>query len=358
MAKILMKGNEAIGEAAIRAGCLNFFGYPITPQNEIPEYLSRRLPEVGGLYVQSESEVATVNMLFGTAGVGVRVMTSSSSPGISLMSEGISYLAGAELPVVIVNMMRSGPGLAGILPAQSDYLQATKGMGHGDFELIVLAPSSVQESVDLTILAFELAEKYRTPVILLGDGMIGQMMEPVEFPDVEVGPPLKADDWALTGCKGREPRLVTSLYLDPVELNEQNIKRFKRFEIVRQNEIRYETYNCDEPYKILITAFGVTARVCKSAIDQLKEEGISVGLFRPIVINPFPENELKTFIDKAERVLDVEMNMGQMLLDVRLSAQGSIPIDFLGKTGGLTPSIEDVITKVKEGLAINEEESR
>ncbi len=356
MAKILMKGNEAIGEAAIRAGCLHFFGYPITPQNEIPEYLSRRLPEVGGKYVQSESEVATVNMLFGTAGVGIRVMTSSSSPGISLMSEGISYLAGAELPVVIVNMMRAGPGLAGILPAQSDYLHATKGTAHGDFELIVLAPSSVQEAVDLTILSFQLAEKYRTPVMLLGDGMIGQMMEPVEFPDVEVGPPLDADEWALTGCKGRAPRLVTSLYLDPVELHEQNLKRYRRFDDIKKNEIRFKTYNCDNSYDVLITAFGVTSRVCKSAIDFLQEEGINVGMFRPVTLNPFPEKELAGYIKKSKRVLDVEMNMGQMLLDVRLAAEGFCPIDFLGKTGGLTPSIEEIVEKVHENLNAIEKE--
>ncbi|MBN2671678.1 MAG: 3-methyl-2-oxobutanoate dehydrogenase subunit VorB [Deltaproteobacteria bacterium] len=351
MAKILMKGNEAIGEAAIKAGCLHFFGYPITPQNELPEYLSKRLPQVGGKYIQTESEVATSNMIFGAAGVGVRVMTSSSSPGISLMSEGLSYLAGAELPAVIVNMMRAGPGLAGILPAQSDYAHATRGTAHGDFELIVLAPSSVQEAVDLTILSFELAEKYRNPVMLLGDGMIGQMMEPVEFPDVEVGPPMKAADWALTGCKGREPRLVSSLFLDPVELNEKNHERFARYKVIKDNEARHELYNCDEPYDVLITAFGVMSRVCKSAIQELKGQGINVGMFRPITVKPFPSEQCSAAIFKSKRVLDVEMNMGQMLVDIQLAANGKREVDFMGKCGGLTPSIEDVIESVHSTLA-------
>ena len=351
MAKILMKGNEAIGEAAIKAGCLHFFGYPITPQNELPEYLSKRLPQVGGRYIQTESEVATSNMIFGAAGVGVRVMTSSSSPGISLMSEGLSYLAGADLPVVIVNMMRAGPGLAGILPAQSDYSHATRGTAHGDFYLLVLAPSSVQEAVDLTILSFELAERYRMPVMLLGDGMIGQMMEPVSFPEVEVGPPMKADDWALTGCAGREPRLVSSLFLDPVELNEKNHERFERYAVVAQNETRYEMTNCDEPYDILITAFGVMSRVCKSAITELKEQGVRVGLFRPITVQPFPTDALSQAIGRARRVLNVEMNMGQMLVDVKLAANGRVPVDFLGKCGGLTPSIEDVVEAVFQSVA-------
>ncbi|MBN2714537.1 MAG: 3-methyl-2-oxobutanoate dehydrogenase subunit VorB [Deltaproteobacteria bacterium] len=350
MAKILMKGNEAIGEAAIKAGCLHFFGYPITPQNELPEYLSKRLPQVGGRYIQTESEVATSNMIFGAAGVGVRVMTSSSSPGISLMSEGLSYLAGADLPVVIVNMMRAGPGLAGILPAQSDYAHATRGTAHGDFHLLVLAPSSVQEAVDLTMLSFELAEKYRMPVMLLGDGMIGQMMEPVSFPETEVGPPMQADDWALTGCRGREPRLVSSLFLDPVELNAKNHERFARYAVVAQNETRYETFNCDEPYDILITAFGVMSRVCKSAIVALKEQGVHVGMFRPITVQPFPSAALSEAIGKARRVLDVEMNMGQMLVDVQLAAKGRVEVDFLGKCGGLTPSIEDVVEAVYDSL--------
>ncbi|MBN2528294.1 MAG: 3-methyl-2-oxobutanoate dehydrogenase subunit VorB [Deltaproteobacteria bacterium] len=351
MAKILMKGNEAIGEAAIKAGCLYFFGYPITPQNELPEYLSKRLPQVGGRYIQTESEVATSNMIFGAAGVGVRVMTSSSSPGISLMSEGLSYLAGADLPVVIVNMMRAGPGLAGILPAQSDYAHATRGTAHGDFQLLVLAPSSVQEAVDLTMLCFELAEKYRMPVMLLGDGMIGQMMEPVEFPPMEVGPPMNADDWALTGCKGRAPRLVSSLFLDPVELNAKNHERFEKYKVVAQNETRFELYNCDEPYDILITAFGVMSRVCKSAITELKKQGVRVGLFRPITVKPYPSEALSSAILKARRVLDVEMNMGQMLVDVQLAANGQREVDFMGKCGGLTPSIEDVVEAVYASLA-------
>ena len=351
MAKVLMKGNEAIGEAAIRAGCLHFFGYPITPQSEVPEYLAKRLPEVGGKFVQAESEVAASNMIYGAAGVGMRVLTTSSSPGISLMGEGLSYIACCELPVVVVNIMRCGPGLGGILPSQSDYLQATKGMGHGDFNLVVLAPESVQEAVELVILAFRLAEQYRNPVIVIGDGMIGQMMEPVEFPDVEVGPKLDPGDWALTGCEGRERRIVNSLYLDPVALNETNIRLAKKFEAITQKEKRWELYSCDEPYDLLITAFGMMARICKTAIDELKGQGINVGLFRPVTLNPYPYSECRKAIDRAKRVLCVEMNMGQMIQDVKLAAEGAKSIEFYGKAGGLIPSVDDVIEKVKEVLA-------
>lgn len=351
MTKVLMKGNEAIGEAAIRAGCLHFFGYPITPQSEVPEYLSKRLPEVGGRYVQAESEVAASNMIYGAAGVGVRVLTTSSSPGISLMAEALSYIAAVEIPVVVVNMMRSGPGLGGILPAQSDYLQATKGMGHGDFDIIVLGPDSVQEAVNLTIDAFSLAEKYRALVMVIGDGMIGQMMEPVEFPDVEVGPPLDPGDWALTGCKGRQKRLINSLYLDPELLNEHNIKLKEKFKVITQNEQRFETYNCDEPYDLLITAFGMMARICKTAIDQLKGDGLRVGLFRPITLKPFPYDACRDSVERSKRVLCVEMNMGQMLEDIRLSTLGKREIDFFGKAGGVIPSVEQVKQQIRESLA-------
>lgn len=351
MAKVLMKGNEAIGEAAIRAGCIHFFGYPITPQSEVPEYLARRLPEVGGKYVQAESEVATSNMIYGAAGVGVRVLTTSSSPGISLMAEGISYLAGAELPVVIVNIMRAGPGLGGILPAQSDYAQTTRGMAHGDFEVIALAPSSVQEAVDLTILAFELAEKYRNPAMVIGDGMIGQMMEPVEFPDVEVGPPLQADDWALTGCKGREPRQVSSLFLDPEDCNAHNEKLQARYKLISDNEQRWEVFNAEKPYELLVTAFGMMARICKSAIAELRSEGFNVALFRPITVKPFPYGHCKEAIDKGKRVLCVEMNMGQMLTDIKLAAEGARPVDFYGKCGGYIPSVEEVVEQIRVALS-------
>jgi 2-oxoglutarate ferredoxin oxidoreductase subunit alpha len=348
--KVLMKGNEAIGEAAIRAGCIHFFGYPITPQSEVPEYLSRRLPEVGGEYVQAESEVAASNMLYGAAGVGMRVLTTSSSPGISLMSEGLSYIACCELPVVVVNIMRCGPGLGGILPAQADYLHATKGTAHGDFNLIVLAPSSVQEAVELVMIAFELAEKYLNPVMVIGDGMIGQMMEPVEFPDTEVGPPLDPGDWALTGCKGRERRIVNSLYLDPQVLHEHNTHLKQKFDRITENEQRSELYNCEDPFDLLITAFGMTARICKTAIDQLKTDGISVGLFRPISVKPFPYTVCREQIDRAQRILCVEMNTGQMIQDVKLANEGQRPIDFFGKTGGLVPGVEEVITQVHAAL--------
>ncbi len=348
MARVLMKGNEAIGEAAIRAGCLHFFGYPITPQSEVPEYLAKRLPELGGQYVQAESEVAASNMIYGSAGVGIRVLTTSSSPGISLMAEGISYIAACELPVVIVNIMRSGPGLGGILPAQSDYLQATKGMAHGDFHLIVLAPSSVQEAVDMVILAFELAEKYRNPTMVIGDGMIGQMMEPVEFPDQEIGPPLDPGDWALTGCKGREKRIVNSLYLDPEECNQQNIRLEKKWEKITKAEQRWEEYKCDKPYDLLICAFGMVSRICKTAIDSLSEEGYRIGLFRPMTVNPFPYDACAKLVKKSKRVLDVEMNMGQMIQDVRLAAEGSKPIEFFGKAGGVVPSPDEVIDEIRK----------
>ncbi len=341
MAKKLMKGNEAIGEAAIRAGCVHFFGYPITPQSEVPEYLARRLPEVGGKYIQAESEVAASNMIYGSAGVGIRVLTTSSSPGISLMAEAISYIAACELPVVLVNIMRSGPGLGGILPAQGDYFQATKGGGHGDYQLVVLAPSSVQEAVDLVILAFQLAEKYLTPVMVIGDGMIGQMMEPVEFPVAGVGPPLDPGNWALTGCKGREKRIINSLYLDPVECNEINLKLKAKYDLIAENEKRWEVYNTDQPYDLLVCAFGMMSRICKTAIDDLAAEGIRVGLFRPITVNPFPYEACRQAIDRAKRVVVIEMNMGQMLEDINLACEGSKQVDFYGTAGGVVFSPDE-----------------
>ncbi|NMB73710.1 MAG: 3-methyl-2-oxobutanoate dehydrogenase subunit VorB [Myxococcales bacterium] len=350
MSKILMKGNEAVGEAAIRAGCLHFFGYPITPQSEVPEYLARRLPEVGGVFVQAESEVAASNMIYGAAGVGVRVLTTSSSPGISLMAEALSYIAACELPVVLVNMMRAGPGLGGILPAQGDYLQATKGTAHGDFHLIVLAPSSVQEAVNLVMRAFELAENYRNPVMVIGDGMIGQMMEPVEFPEPAVGKPLDPGDWALTGCKDRPRRIVNSLYLDPEACNRHNFKLTAKWQRITEAEQRSESVYLDEPCDILLTSFGMTYRICKTAADELRAEGIKVGLFRPITLAPFPYQACRAAADRAGRILDVEMNMGQMLEDVKLAVQGTKSIDFLGTAGGVVPSPEDVAKKIREVL--------
>lgn len=347
MAKVLMKGNEAIGEAAIRAGCLHFFGYPITPQSEVPEYLAKRLPEVGGKFVQAESEVAASNMIYGAAGVGMRVLTTSSSPGISLMAEAMSYIAACELPVVVVNIMRGGPGLGGILPAQGDYLQATKGMAHGDFDIIVLAPSSVQEAVNLTIKAFELSEKYRSPVMVIGDGMIGQMMEPVDFPDVEIGPALDGGDWALTGCADRKPRVVTSLYLDAMDLHNHNVHLKQKFALITRTEQRHELYNCDGDYDVLVTAFGMMARMCKTAIDYLAEEGIQVGLFRPVTLKPFPYDACRKAIEKARRIIDIEMNMGQMIEDIKLANLGVRPIDFFGRAGGVIPSVEEVMNEIR-----------
>jgi 2-oxoglutarate ferredoxin oxidoreductase subunit alpha len=347
MAKVLMKGCEALGEAAVRAGCRHFFGYPITPQTEVPEYLARRLPEVGGVFLQAESEVAAINMLYGAAGAGVRVFTSSSSPGISLMAEGLSYIAGAELPVVVINIVRGGPGLGGILPAQSDYFLATKGGGHGDFHSIVLAPSSVQEAVDLMILAFDLADKYRNPVIVMGDGIIGQMMEPVEFPE---GPPpeLPEKPWATTGARNRRPNIINSLYLDPLELEQVSVRLKEKYREMERVERRWELFGCDEPYDILIVAYGTTARISKTAIQSLREEGIRVGLARPITLFPYPYPEVREAALRAKEVLVVEMSMGQMIEDVRLAVLDQRPIRFYGRTGGIVPSPGEIAEECRK----------
>jgi len=352
MAKKLMKGNEAIAEAAIRAGATNYFAYPITPQSEVAEYLSHRLPEVGGVFVQAESEVAVGNMLFGAACTGKRAFTTSSSPGVSLMQEAISFMAGAQVPTVIVNIMRGGPGLGGILPAQSDYMQAVKGGGHGDYKVIVLAPSSVQEAVDLMMLCFHLADKYRNPVMLIGDGMIGQMMESVEFPDKYDEPPLPPKDWALTGAKGRKSYIIKSLYLDPAQLEENNFALGRKYEKIKQNEVRYELYKVSNKNRILIFAYGTMARICQTAIDELEEEGISAGLFRPISLFPFPEKEIYREIVKpnVETLLTVEMSMGQMLEDIEKSIMGIKPLGFFGRTGGIVPTPEEVKAAVKKQL--------
>jgi len=345
-----MKGNEALGEAAIRAGCVHFFGYPITPQTEVPEYLVKRLPEVGGVFVQAESEVAAINMVYGAAGVGMKCLTSSSSPGISLMAEGMSYLAACELPCVVINIMRAGPGLGGILPSQSDYLQATKGHGHGDYRLIVLAPSSVQEAVDLMTLAFELAEKYRNPVMLCADGMIGQMMEPVEFRGEGRGAPLADNDWALTGRQDRKRRIVNSLYLSPELLHQHNVHLKEKYEEIERNEPRFELWNAEEPYDLLVAAFGTMARICKSAIDELRAEGLRVALFRPITLNPYPHAALRAAMDALPaggRVLTVELNMGQMLQDVKFVAEGTREVAFYGTAGGIVPSPDLVADRIR-----------
>jgi 2-oxoglutarate ferredoxin oxidoreductase subunit alpha len=348
MTKKLMKGSEAIGEAAVQAGCHLFFGYPITPQNEIPEYMSMRLPQVGGTFVQAESEVAASNMLYGAAGSGERVMTSSSSPGVSLMAEAISYLAGAELPVVIVNIMRGGPGLGGILPSQGDYFQATKGMAHGDFRLLVLAPWSVQEAADLVQDAFDLADFYRNPVLILGDGLIGQMMEPVEF--AEDRQPIKElppKDWAATGHDGSKPRsVINSLFLDPEALEQHNFHLAEKYTAMERDEVRYKTYGVEDEADVLIVAYGTVARVCSSALEELEESGIKASMVRPVSLFPFPYQVVRDAAAKAKTVLVVELSMGQMIEDVRLALDGSKPIHFLNRVGGMLVSPDAVVEKV------------
>lgn len=353
MAKKLMKGNEAIGEAAIAAGAINYFAYPITPQSEVAEYLCWRLPEVGGVFVQGESEVAVGNMIFGAAASGKRVFTTSSSPGISLMQESISYMAGAHLPVVILNIMRGGPGLGGILPAQSDYFQATKGGGHGDYRLIVLAPASVQEAVDLTILAFDLADKYRNPVMIIGDGMIGQMMESVEFPKKYRAENNPDDfDWALTGAKDRPARITKSLYLDPHKLEDNSIKLAEKYKKIVEEETRHELYHVSDDNQLLLISYGTMARICQTVIDELADEGISVGLMRPVTLYPFPGAELHDEATKKniKIVLTVEMSMGQMVEDVERYVMGKKPVEFFGRTGGIVPTPNEVKDKIRELL--------
>ncbi|MCL5037768.1 MAG: 3-methyl-2-oxobutanoate dehydrogenase subunit VorB [Chloroflexi bacterium] len=347
MAKILMKGNEAIGEAAITAGCTHFFGYPITPQSELPAYLARKLPEAGGVFLQSESEVSAINMVYGAAAAGVRVMTSSSSPGISLKQEGISYIAGAELPCVICNIQRGGPGLGTIQPSQADYFQATKGGGHGDYRLIVLAPSSVQEIVDLIRLAFELADKYRNPAMMLGDGTLGQMMEPVDISDYTPQPPPKP--WATTGCKGREPNLITSIHLAPEELEEHNIHLQRKYAEIREKEQRAERWKLEDA-EIVVVAFGTVARIAKSAIRKAREAGIKAGLLRPITLWPFPEKEFQN-LPAAKAILVSELSAGQMIEDVKLSIEHRLPVEFHGRMGGMVPNIEDLLDILKEMAA-------
>ncbi len=350
MAKVLMKGCEAIGEAAIRAGCRNFFGYPITPQTEVPEYLAKRFPEVGGIFVQAESEVAAINMLYGGAGVGKRVLTTSSSPGISLMAEGVSYIAASHLPVVLVNIVRAGPGLGGILPAQSDYLQATKGHGHGDYKILVLAPSSVQEAVSLIYEAFDLADKYLMPVMVMGDGMIGQMMEPVEFPPERSLDDLPDKPWAANGAKGRKPNIINSLYLKEDECNANSWKLKKRYDLIEKTEKRSESYACrGDKLDLLMVAYGTMARICKTAADEIiKTDKKKIGVFRPITLWPYPYEALAKEAKKAKRVLVVEMSMGQMVDDVKLALLGTKPIGFYGEAGGIVPSPDDVAAKIRE----------
>lgn len=350
MAKILMKGNEAIGFAAIQAGCKYFFGYPITPQNEIPEYMSKEMPKHGGVFVQAESEVAAINMVYGASGCGARVMTSSSSPGIALKQEGITYIAGAELPCVIVNIVRGGPGLGGIQPAQSDYFQATRGGGNGDYKVLVLAPANVQEMADMVQEAFEIADYYRNPVMVMGDGMIGQMMEPVEFrPAAKRDLPSK-DSWATTGTKGqRKPHIINSLFLDPQGLEDHNKKLQAKYRLMKENEVQFATYNLDNA-DIVIAAYGTTSRIVQNAIDLLKEEGHNVGLIRPKTLWPFPEKAFQELPETVKAVLTVEMSEGQMIEDVRLSLNGKLPTEFYGRSGGMIPTPNAIMNKVKEML--------
>lgn len=346
--KLLMKGNEAIGEAAIHAGCRYYFGYPITPQSELTAYMAKRLLKIeGAAFIQAESEIAAINMVYGTAATGARVMTSSSSPGISLKQEGISYIACAELPCVIVNMQRGGPGLGSIQPAQGDYFQATKGGGHGDYHLIVLAPSSVQELVDLTIKAFDLADKYRNPAMVLGDGLLGQMMEPVEFRDIKTKIPSK-EDWILGSCKGREPRKVVPFNLDSYELEKLVDKLGKKYEKM-QDEIEYELINMNNP-DIVIVAYGTVARVAKTAIQKAKQQGINIGLIRPITLYPFPYKIINQYADKIKDMLVSEMSLGQMLEDVKLAVEGKTKVSFYGRTGGVLISPTEILEEVKKIL--------
>ncbi|MFH1976121.1 MAG: 3-methyl-2-oxobutanoate dehydrogenase subunit VorB [Pseudomonadota bacterium] len=351
MTRILMKGNEAIAEAAIRAGAIYYFAYPITPQSEVGEYMSRRLPEIGGVFVQAESEVAVGNMLMGAVSSGKRAFTSSSSPGISLMQEAISTMAGAELPVVLINIMRGGPGIGGILPSQADYFQSTKGGGHGDYRVLVLAPSTLPETVDLTMLAFHLADKYCNPTMVVADGMIGQMMEPVEFPEKYKEEPLPPKDWATTGCRGRAPKIIKSLFLDPLALEKNNIVLAEKYKLMKRDEVRFEAYKINPKNRILMVAYGTMARICQTVIDDLEEEQISIGLLRPITLFPFPIQEIfaEAVKPNIEVVLTVEMSMGQMVEDVEAAVKGRKPVEFYGRTGGIVPTpgeVRDYIMKI------------
>lgn len=345
--KVLMKGAEVVGEAAIKAGCRLFFGYPITPQNEAPGYMSKRLPEVGGVFLQAESEVAAINMLYGASGSGHRVMTSSSSPGISLMMEALSYIAGAELPVVIVNVMRGGPGLGGIGPAQGDYFQSVKGGGHGDYRCVTLAPDNLQEQVDLMYDAFDIADRYRNPVMLLTDGLLGQIMEAVEFKREKKIEDIPLKPWAANGRKGRSKNLINSFILDFGGLEQHNINIQKKYQEIKNNEIRYESY-LTEDAEIALVAYGTMARICKTSVDRLRKEGYKVGLFRPITLWPFPEKQISDLINQPllKSLAVFELSAGQMLEDIQLYTRQVKPIHFHGRMGGCIPSPEEVIQKV------------
>ncbi len=342
--KVLMKGNEAIAEAAIVAGCRHYFGYPITPQTEVAAYMAKRMPKIGGVFLQAESEIAAINMVYGVAATGKRVMTSSSSPGISLKEEGISYIAGADLPALIVNVQRGGPGLGGIQPSQSDYFQATKGGGHGDYRLIVLAPSSVQEMAELTVKGFELADDYRMPVMILADGTMGQMMEPVSM-DFAVKASTEKP-WAVTGTKcEREHNIINSLYLKPEELEKTNFERFERYNIIQENEVMYEEYMTEDA-DICIAAFGIAARVAKNAINEARKQGIKVGMIRPITLWPFPTKQFAEAAKHVKHFISVELSMGQMIEDVRLAVGSNVPVTLCNRVGGMIVSPEEVLDAI------------
>ena len=344
--RVLMKGNEAIAEAAIRAGCRHYFGYPITPQTEIAAYMAKKMPKIGGVFLQAESEIASINMVYGAAAAGMRVMTSSSSPGISLKAEGLSYIAGSDVPALVVNVQRGGPGLGGIQPSQSDYFQATKGGGHGDYRMIVLAPASVQEMASLTMKGFELADQYLMTAMILADGTIGQMMEPISFEDAEVKTYEKP--WALTGSKcQRKHNIVNSLYLKPDELEKKNFERYARYAIVEENEPMWEEYMMEDA-DICVVAFGIASRVAKNAVVAARAEGIKVGLIRPITLWPFPKKALAAAAEKVKSFVCVELNMGQMIEDVKLYTQSKRPVSLCNRTGGMIPSPEEVLASIRK----------
>ena len=344
MAKELIKGNEAVVKGAILAGCRFFFGYPITPASEIAEAAAYYLPPVGGVFLQAESEIASINMLYGAASGGVRAMTASSSPGISLKQEGISYCAGSELPVVIVDVMRGGPGLGNIAPEQSDYNQMIKGGGHGNYKLIVLAPNCAQEMCDLTMLAFDLADKYRNPAVIMADGFIGQMMEPVEFPAPV--PVLPKKDWAIYAEGQDDDKLINSIYLDPPELEAHNLKLQEKYRVMEESEVRFEDYRLEDA-KLVLIGYGVVSRLLQSVVDDLRAEGIRVGMLRPITLFPFPKKKIVELTGRVDAFLTVELSNGQMVDDVRLTVNGQKPVHFYGRMGGVVPTTEEIIAQVK-----------
>lgn len=348
MARELLKGNVAFAEAAVRAGCHAYFGYPITPQTEALEHMAKRMPELGRVFVQAESEVAAINMVYGAATAGVRTMTSSSSPGMSLMMEGLSYIAGSEVPAVLVDIMRGGPGLGNIAPAQSDYTQIVKGGGHGDYRMIVLAPATVQELIDHTVLAFDLAERYRCVAVVLADGSLGQMMEPAELPPMqEVRPLDQRPAWALTGAHGRDPNAISSIHLDPVEEEAFNLTLQAKYAEIERNEVRFEEEGLSDA-DIAVVAFGTAARVAKTAIREARAQGVRVGLLRPITLWPFPGKRLARLAEEVASILVVEMNAGQMVEDVRLATRERVPVSLYGRPGGVIPMPEEILEAVRK----------